>query len=266
MTEQYDNILSAWQARFGAWEGSIHDLADLAARLQGEIFTGEAQETLANVRLIRHYLAIGLMTRGERRGKEAVFGLRQLLEYLAARALLRDGWPLAKIGLFTSTSSDVELAGLLPVPAPSAASSAPRSRNRAQELVARFRVERAAGGVRSAPSDPERRRLATASDSPARRVTPADPTTGDYVATRFASHARNRLLLESGSASAFEHRARPVRIRRTLTIELAPWCQLMMDEAGLDTLDEKTLVALVERLRRALRTARRNQGDDDGTA
>jgi hypothetical protein len=263
MTTNNDDLAN-WQARFGSWEGSVQDLANLAGRLQMDLFPGEGQETLANVRLLRHYFATGLMTRGERRGKEAVFGLRQLLEYLAARALLRDGWPLAKIGLFTSASSDAELAALIPAPSDRRPASGASTRTRAGDLVARFRQERLAGSEQGDLRGAARRQVPPVS----RRQAPGIPeslSTADAVAARLASQTRDRIALEARTSNLADSGTRPATARRTLTIELAPWCHVTVDEAALNTLDEKSLLGLVERLRRALRSARRNQGDDDGT-
>ena len=45
----------------------------------------------ANEHLVRHYVQVGVLTPPEREGREAMFGLRQVVEFLAARYLLKDG-------------------------------------------------------------------------------------------------------------------------------------------------------------------------------
>jgi hypothetical protein len=202
------------------------------------------------------------MTRAERRGREGVFGLRQLLEYLAARALLRDGWPLAKIAAFTSRASEAELAALLPAP-PRAAG--PRGRTRAQDLVSQFRAKSSGPGTSQQAG---LRNLGVAEPRPvlwSRKGTARDSTSRsfDAVTSRLLDQTKDRLALETRMSSAPELTG-PAVARRTLTIEPASWCQLTVDEAALSQLDEKDLQIFVERIRRALREARRNQGEEDG--
>jgi hypothetical protein len=267
MTTNNPASLPAWNARYGRWEGSIQDLADLAGRLQAKLFPGDStdgQESIANVRLLRHYLAIGLMTRGERRGKEGVFALRQLLEYLAARALLRDGWPLAKIALFTSGASDAELAALLPAPTEHAPTR-DRAPTRAQELVSQFRGGGTAEPTRLGFDLNAGRGRASRSAAEPGRVYSGAASSSDAVTARLATRARDRLSLESQFSAAAKP-GRAATTRRTVTFEPAPWCQLTIDEAALASLDEKELTMFVERIRRALRLARRNRGENDDSA
>jgi hypothetical protein len=199
------------------------------------------------------------MTRGERRGREGVFGLRQLLEYLAARALLRDGWPLAKIATFTSGASEAQLAALLPGPPQSAGL---RRRTRAQNLVSQFRAKSSTSnsGIPVSPGNraPQRATLWSrgpiAEDSSSRSL--------DAITSRLLGQTRDRLALETRMSSPAEFTG-STAARRTLTIQPAPWCQLTVDEPALSQLDEKGLQIFVERIRRALREARRNQGEQN---
>jgi DNA-binding transcriptional MerR regulator len=57
-------------------------------------------EKSANPRLLRHYQTVGCVSRPPERdgGRFLVYGYRQLLESLAVRVLLDDGWSLPKIG------------------------------------------------------------------------------------------------------------------------------------------------------------------------
>ena len=64
--------------------------------MQGEAGFGEA-DFAPNKRLVRDYVARGIVGKPERRGKEAIFGFEQLVQFLACRAMLADGWPLSKI-------------------------------------------------------------------------------------------------------------------------------------------------------------------------
>lgn len=48
-------------------------------------------------RLVRDYVRRGIVSGPEHVGREAVYGFRQLLELIAARVLVADGWPLRMI-------------------------------------------------------------------------------------------------------------------------------------------------------------------------
>jgi hypothetical protein len=116
--------------KYRDWEGTAAELADVAAAIEAEIGLPEG-DTRPNERLVRHYVHIGIIGRAERRGKEAYFGFRQIVELLAARVLLNDGWPLAKIAEFVRVTDLDGLLGLLPKGEPPTP---------AQELVSRFQL------------------------------------------------------------------------------------------------------------------------------
>ena len=83
--------------KYKDWEGTAESLAETAGGLmQGENGFGEA-DFAPNERLVRDYVARGIVGKPERRGKEAIFGFEQLVQFLACRAMLADGWPLSKI-------------------------------------------------------------------------------------------------------------------------------------------------------------------------
>lgn len=80
------------------WTGDIASLVSEAARLQAELGLGDAASA-PNLRLVRHYQYVGCVGKpDDRDGTRALFGYRQLLETVAVRVLLQDGWKLAKIG------------------------------------------------------------------------------------------------------------------------------------------------------------------------
>jgi DNA-binding transcriptional MerR regulator len=84
------------------FEGTAAELAErckLALRANG--LSDDMDQ--ANERLVRHYVQLGVLTPPVRRGREAIFGTRQLAEFVIARILLRDGWPLAKIAELVQT-------------------------------------------------------------------------------------------------------------------------------------------------------------------
>ncbi len=83
--------------KYKDWEGTAESLAETAGGLmQGEAGFGEA-DFAPNERLVRDYVARGIVGKPERRGKEAIFGFEQLVQFLACRAMVADGWPLSKI-------------------------------------------------------------------------------------------------------------------------------------------------------------------------
>ena len=83
--------------KYKDWEGTAESLAETAGNLmQGEDGFGEA-DFAPNERLVRDYVARSIVGKPERRGKEAIFGFEQLVQFLACRAMLADGWPLSKI-------------------------------------------------------------------------------------------------------------------------------------------------------------------------
>ena len=77
------------------WQGTIDDLVDTANIALQRL--GRGRNADLNIRLVRDYAQRGILSPAERRGKEAVYRFQHLNEIIAARVLLNDGWPLAKI-------------------------------------------------------------------------------------------------------------------------------------------------------------------------
>lgn len=146
--------MNTWKTRYGQWEGTVSDLADLAETLERTMFPNPVDGSSApNVRLIRHYVTEGVLSRAERRGKEAYFRYRQLLELLGARMLIREGWPLAKVAEVVRSASEDKLTNLLP----------PLALTSAERLVASFRGRGSAPRLPSAPPSMEAAAVSTAS-------------------------------------------------------------------------------------------------------
>src|SRR5262245_13515833 len=118
-------------AEFESWTGDVGGLARLAGEILAArgLVEGSAEP---NVRLIRDYAQRGIVSRAERQGKEAIYGCRQLLEFVAARVLVADGWPLAKIAEHFAHIADTELQDLI---------SGDQTRNRALAVAQRLRSE-----------------------------------------------------------------------------------------------------------------------------
>lgn len=139
----------AWTEKYRGWEGTAAELADVVRAIATEIQPQDGG-SWANERLVRHYVQVGIIGRPERRGKEAYFGFRQLVELLAARVLLNDGWPLLKIADFVRLTDDDGLLGLFPTSGPLTP---------AQELVRKFQRSGAprSPGPKPPPVNPMRR-------------------------------------------------------------------------------------------------------------
>ena len=113
------------------WEGNAEALAKHAKswmRLKG---IGDLSFE-PNERLVRDYVARGILSKPERKGKEAIFGFEQLAQFLACRAMIEDGWPLVKIAEDFGVSSLSDVLNLVP---------GEDAGNNAMELIADFKAD-----------------------------------------------------------------------------------------------------------------------------
>jgi hypothetical protein len=101
-------------SHFANFEGGIEDLALVADGVLSALgAAGEDEgQGLINPRLIRDYTQRGILSRPERQGKEAIYSYKHLVELVAARLLLEDGWPLAKVGIYVSSARLEDLVSL----------------------------------------------------------------------------------------------------------------------------------------------------------
>ena len=142
-------LLGALPDEILQWRGTAAELAEQCNRLLPAIgLAGDAGT--ANERLVRHYVQVGVLTPPEREGREAVFGVDQIREFLTARHLLRDGWPLAKIAELVRSAGPEGLSRLVsPEPAPRFES---RLEQRGTSIVAPTPAEEALSRLRSKPA------------------------------------------------------------------------------------------------------------------
>jgi hypothetical protein len=202
-----------WTDKYRNWEGTAAELADAAAAIGAAIRIPDG-DTRPNERLVRHYVHVGILGRPERRGKEAYFGFRQIVELLAARVLLTDGWPLAKIAEFVGVTNLDDLLGLLPQSTPLTP---------AQELVSKFR------------------RRVFREQSPARApATPAPAASTANPMSRSVDLLRQR-------REAFTD-GTPPEVGTWLRVELTPWCHVYVERETA----HRTPPDQIERLSRAL--------------
>jgi hypothetical protein len=82
-----------------------------AAATRGRPPSGEPQ---AIERVVRDYVARAILSPPDREGKNALYGYRQLVEFVAARTLLNDGWPLDKVAERLRGASVADIESLIP--------------------------------------------------------------------------------------------------------------------------------------------------------
>ena len=98
-----------------------------------------------NERLLRHYVSMGVVDKPSREGRDALYGFRHLVQFVAARRLLAEGFPLAKIAKYT---------GAVPTDALTAYLEKSDRTSEAELLVAAFR---SASPERNAPTKTSRK-------------------------------------------------------------------------------------------------------------
>lgn len=218
-------ILLALPDELADWRGTAAELADQCNELLAGIPSLADDTGAANERLVRHYVQVGVLTPPDREGREARFGLRQLVEFLAARYLLKDGWPLAKAAEIVRSSDLTGLTQLIP---------ADRPRTLAEGVVPKYR----SAGVRE----------------------PAEDRFGGTLAmARAADMSRRRASLEENLKALGNAGGRPDR-NRIVRIELTPWCHVDMDAAQLGAMSEDTPEILGAALTQALQEERIQKG------
>jgi DNA-binding transcriptional MerR regulator len=218
--------MKSWASRERAFEGSASELAMQVSAVLDELGLTET-ELQPNERLIRHYVQQGILERPERRGREAVFGFRQMVEFLAARRLIRDGWPLAKVAQFNRSAEMGQLLDLLPER---------RSQNKAQDLVSRF--QRAA--PRSAPA-------------PAPMASPKVLARSAKM-TQARINRREAIQTLSGSPDSADRTS-------LVRLNLTPWCQVYVDTEALHQQSPNTPELLGQALTQLLIDERLSKGE-----
>jgi len=209
------------------WEGWSGDVIELA-RVAGEILAalGLVDATEPNVRVIRDYAQRGIVSRAERQGKEAIYGYRQLLELVAARVLVTDGWPLAKITQHFALTGEAELRGLI--------EGGQKAPNPALEVARRLRGQMQASSAQQAspPSDEFRRRAAHLSSIQSE-----------------LKEALRRLGLPEDSPA----------VEQLTLIAVAPWCQMLIETQRLNRLTIEEAEAIGRAITAALLTVTRRK-------
>ena len=113
------------------FQGSADALIDKAQDV-AKTLKLDQEATEGNERLLRHYVSMGVVDKPSREGRDALYGFRHLVQFVAARRLLAEGFPLAKIAKYT---------GAVPTDALTAYLEKPDRTSEAELLVAAFRSE-----------------------------------------------------------------------------------------------------------------------------
>ena len=130
------------------FQGGAEDLIDAAQVLVKKLsLAQEASE--GNERLLRHYVSVGVVDKPLREGRDALYGFRHLVQFVAARRLLTEGFSLAQIAKYTAVVGTDDLAHYL---------EKTDRKSEAELLVAAFRSE---GAGRSTPPVTASRRAAS---------------------------------------------------------------------------------------------------------
>lgn len=211
------------------FKGSATELAELCNRLLRDNDLEKGAGEAANERLIRHYVHVDILTPPMRQGRDAVYGARQAAEFVIARKLLADGWPLAKIA---------ELIKSYDLPIPALAEGEPEVPTEAERAIARIYTAHEAPRSKSRVSEmrmPDS--LSRAATLSARRMDLADTL--------------RTLGNESGAVGREE----------TLRLELTPWATVFIDARRLRRLGPDAAEALGKALAEALRQEQLSGGD-----
>jgi DNA-binding transcriptional MerR regulator len=203
---------------YASWQGTAEQLADVAAK---ELAATEVPDAPLNERLIRYYVTMGLLDPPARRGKEALFGVRQLMQLMAVRKLLSERFSLSQAReMFRVTDwSQVDAAAdLLPRPV----SKAP---TQAEQTVARLKMEA----------------LSLASPSPMQRL------------------RQSRQQLRMGAPAPAPAQAGAAGPRPVLRLTLTDWCEVLADPERIDSLADERAEELGKALTTALLAYRNRQ-------
>ena len=113
------------------FQGNADDLI-VSAQEVAKILNLDQEATEGNERLVRHYVSVGVVDKPTREGRDALYGFRHLVQFVAARRLLTEGFSLAQIAKFTAAVPTDALTDYL--------EKSDRT-NEAELLVAAFRSE-----------------------------------------------------------------------------------------------------------------------------
>lgn len=136
-----------------AFLGDAVALAEEANRAAEALGVGDPDPAITE-RQVRDYVQRGILSKPERRGREALYTFHHLAQLLAAKALLRDGWKLAKIADFMETAALDDLLRLAAPGESNTALAAAQAIRAERQLEAPSPWRRRWGGVSGSLSKP----------------------------------------------------------------------------------------------------------------
>lgn len=239
------------------WRGTAAELAEKCNEFLPNV--GLADEAgSANERLVRHYVQIEILTPPDREGREALFGARQIAEFLAARRLIHDGWSLAKIAELIKTAGPEGFIQLLP---------AERGPTSAERALSRFRgpspQPSAPQPSASRPRAPEAWSRGGAEPEAPRHFPPPAYAFDELSSTplhQAQDIARRRLDLQKNLTALGNASGTPNR-QRTIRLSLTPWCHVYLDARELSRMPADTPEILGNALTQALHEERIRKGE-----
>lgn len=245
------NFQSLLPAGLQTWRGTAAALAGQCNELLPLIGLPE-DAGAANERLVRHYVQIGILEAPERDGRESLFDQRQVRQFLTARYLLKDGWPLAKITeLMRSSGLDSVSLDVTQYRGPTAAELA----------LARLAAPLAAPASPPASSPSSLLWSAPAPPLARRSAPPALALEPERTVLRQAAEITQRRLELKATLAELGNPTGEAQRRRTVQISLTPWCQVFVDSDELARLPPATAETLGTALTQALHEERINRGE-----
>lgn len=186
-------------------------------------------------RLVRDYVRRGIVSSPEHVGREAVYGFRQLLELIAARVLVADGWPLRMIAQTFKGAGEDALLEIVEGRKPEANEAIRHDQDQLSHddavQVARF--------MTALPADMPLAKGFTSQKKPTAFLERA----ADVSKMRAdARAARQRLQLNEAEASA----------RSLVLFDIAPWAILGVETERLKSLTDEQCEDLTRAVRGAL--------------
>lgn len=241
--------------RYRAWQGTLDELAAEAERLAPTVGVADAP----NARSIRHYQSVGTVERPER-GPTPGYGGRHLLQALATKALLADGWKLAKIASFMPLMSDAELEDTLSRSPGAGATPTDPDQGARPAAAANTRVSAAhAGDTSSSDRDARASALVAVNALRGQGSARADTPSRYAYATRQAPTAATKPAAAKTARSASASRpsqATPYPGQSALSYAPATGVHLVVDASALARMSDAEIDTTLDGLAAALKRDR----------
>ena len=216
------------------WQGNIDELVDTANIALQRL--GRGRNADLNIRLVRDYAQRGILSPAERRGKEAVYRFQHLNEIIAARVLLNDGWPLAKIAEQFQTDRNIVVLPISPD----------------DEMAKGFVKEMAAEAPSLSAEDlwQSLRSGAIQHSAPIPRASASSRTTHEFASRSMETTTRRSSLQRSLRTLGADWDQPPATA--VARIRLTEWCELLLDSDRLRSLSLEDAEAIGRAITAAL--------------